>query len=738
MRAMHLRTPAAGLALALAASAGLLRMSAQEPASPAVAFAAPGPGGSAFVQLGPARSSVHLDLAGGTRAYVVIPARHGFTQPDVMVLTAADADVAGRPQAGVEVDLELARYRVLDRAMYVVFDRSGGAALARIEQDEPLAPFFLPMSGHFNPFMAALIKGMPFERVLRDDVGVVMPVEDEAGRVSLRMLPAIATGYDDLIVARITEPGIYAPLALDRPGVRALAGNQPDAAAPAPVGQVRVLAEERKTVRERPGAAALALAREQLASYLAGGAASASSVPSEAVSAAAIARLWGGEGLAAARAGMETALLESIQYWEDYRKDGERFDYDTIVALITMAAEEPARLGRGAPALSGAAAPAIQDEIRKVLQPSAPAEEDEPLRARDVHAAGLIAALMGDAREAERHTLAARQMFREQLGRMAEARLTPTAIYEALVWGRMIGADRNPHRYRAMYDRYERARMRYEKCEKSRRRLILRSYTLKDFADQDKHTITYVESVRAGILNCGRRPVPPRYREKPELGALGTAEDGIRRFNGMTSAPGELADLAAMEKSMRGLRSLLGGKLRGMLPDPRNIVLERLLEDNFRRWADAHRALAQDPPRDDYTVLAEPEARPLPPELAGGDFSPDARQMAATVLETTALLEAAIVTFDRVGGAVKAGHTEWTRRQEVHLEHLKYEIGAATLEVLGAIQAVSDFLAGVEPSELDDPSLEGFAGRFIEAAVAMLSELREALEPLGEVLVDSY
>jgi hypothetical protein len=735
---MPIRKGVVVLVVAVAVSAALVGFSAQEPASPTVSFTAPGDGSHAFVELGATRSSVHFDLPGGTRAYVVIPARHGFTQPDVMVLTPVEAEVGGRDETGVEIDLELARYRVFDRAMYIVFDRSGGATLARLQRDEPLAPFFLPMSGHFNPFMAALIKGIPFERVLRDDVGVVMPMEDDQGRVSLQVLPAIAVGYDDLIVARISEPGVYVPLPLDRAGLRPILAAQTQNEGLPPLDQMRVLAAERTLTTGRPDAERVALAREQLVSFLVSGATSVSSTPSEAVTAAALARLWAGEGLTAARPGMVDALVESIQYWKDYRKDGDRFDVDTLVALMTLTAESVETLGRRPASPVGSAVPAIQDEIRRVLQPPPPTEDDEPLRARDVYAAGLVAALMGDRAAAERHTLTARQMFREQLGRMADARLTPTTIYQALVWGRLIGADQNPHRYRAMYDRYERARMRYEKCEKSRRRLILRSYGLADFADQQKHTLTYIEAVRSGILNCGRRPAPPRYREKPELGALGTAEDGMRRFGRMTSAPRELAELATMEKTMRGLRSLVGGKVRGLLPDPGTIVLERLLDDNFRRWADAHRALAQDPPRDDYKLLAEPGEAVLPAALTDERFSEDARQLAVTVLDTTALLEAAIVTFDRLGGALRAGDADWVRQQEVHLEHLKHDIGAATLEVVDALQAVSDFLADVELSELEDPALEASAARFIESALAMLWDLLEALGPLGEVLVDSY
>jgi hypothetical protein len=77
--------------------------------------------------------------------------------------------------------------------------------------------------------------------------------------------------------------------------------------------------------------------------------------------------------------------------------------------------------------------------------------------------------------------------------------------------------------------------------------------------------------------------------------------------------------------------------------------------------------LKDDPPRQDYTVLAEPEDLTFPP-LQPGNGIPASRakainELAAASADLTAKLIAAALSHDRYGGAAQANDLEWASRQ---------------------------------------------------------------------------
>lgn len=116
-----------------------------------------------------------------------------------------------------------------------------------------------------------------------------------------------------------------------------------------------------------------------------------------------------------------------------------------------------------------------------------------------------------------------------------------------------------------------------------------------------------------------------------------------------------------------------------------------ILDVTVQVWNWAGLKLATvDPPRDDYTALAGivvPDPGPVP-EVSGVS----ARRLAAArallplQLRLAAVLHSAMVTYDRVGGAIKAGDAIWAARQATLYAELMHEAGRAMLDNADALE----------------------------------------------------
>jgi hypothetical protein len=101
-----------------------------------------------------------------------------------------------------------------------------------------------------------------------------------------------------------------------------------------------------------------------------------------------------------------------------------------------------------------------------------------------------------------------------------------------------------------------------------------------------------------------------------------------------------------------------------------------LLGWQFDQATEISKQLGEDPPRDDYTEVAEAVVKEVPnlplQELLGEDLTASLRSCFESHLAFVAHGEAAVVSFDRYGWARKARNREWMAKQaEAVLRHKK-------------------------------------------------------------------
>ena len=146
------------------------------------------------------------------------------------------------------------------------------------------------------------------------------------------------------------------------------------------------------------------------------------------------------------------------------------------------------------------------------------------------------------------------------------------------------------------------------------------------------------------------------------------------------------------------------------------------------------RALGFDPPRQDYTIIAEATRTPLPamPRAPGTSDELFAAQvaLAEAMAEAVAVGEAAAISLDRYGGAAAAGNLEWSAVQASSLLHYRKLLGQAAIvaaERMAAVRGVIEREGGSEagPTAEEVASAQaavradGFAQEQIDAAHAI-------------------
>lgn len=97
------------------------------------------------------------------------------------------------------------------------------------------------------------------------------------------------------------------------------------------------------------------------------------------------------------------------------------------------------------------------------------------------------------------------------------------------------------------------------------------------------------------------------------------------------------------------------------------MLVGKLLSWQFDNANEISRQLGDDPPRDDYTEVAEATVRDVPPIPYSDVLGPEIVGALAKSFSAhqvwRAHAEAAIISFDRYGGAKKAGAREWLQKQ---------------------------------------------------------------------------
>lgn len=131
-------------------------------------------------------------------------------------------------------------------------------------------------------------------------------------------------------------------------------------------------------------------------------------------------------------------------------------------------------------------------------------------------------------------------------------------------------------------------------------------------------------------------------------------------------------------------------------------------------WGDCIDAIAVDPPRSDYTVLARPEPGGFDPVQPGDEVS-RARAEAANAflraaVDLTGKMRAAKISVERYSGAIGSGAPEWARAQLVNAVRYERESGRAMVEAAVRLEALVRVARaeGVPETPLSGPLIESY------------------------------
>lgn len=224
---------------------------------------------------------------------------------------------------------------------------------------------------------------------------------------------------------------------------------------------------------------------------------------------------------------------------------------------------------------------------------------------------------------------------------------------------------------------------------------------------------------------------PPVRGDDREEGPSGS--DGKGSYNDAKSGMDAIQKgQDAIELIGGGPGGWLAGKIGMGIP---NWLFGKILDFNFDMWGKATAALGGDPPAEDYDEIALPEAIVLPAFEPEDELSPEhtaaVRALAAVLAENLAIVRAANITEDRLGGAMEAGDDQWTTRQAQVLVDYKHRAGLGMMEMAARIDGVLQALrnAGVAELPITPEAVTAYQQRL--RAEGFSAQEREAAQLLG-------
>lgn len=198
---------------------------------------------------------------------------------------------------------------------------------------------------------------------------------------------------------------------------------------------------------------------------------------------------------------------------------------------------------------------------------------------------------------------------------------------------------------------------------------------------------------------------PEKEPEGPDKEPLRKASEGIDAVSSIAGEGIPDWDAVPVPTGFSAVTGLTTGV--GLLDLPLAMV-NRGIGMAFDATRKISKALGGDPPRGDFTIIETPQRVALP-EIRVTDAS-EARSAAAravlhATLDVHAAGRAAIVSFDRYGGAREAGDDTWAAQQMAAVVRNKKAMGAALLEAAPAIEAYRDIrIAEGEPDQPPSPA----------------------------------
>jgi len=157
-----------------------------------------------------------------------------------------------------------------------------------------------------------------------------------------------------------------------------------------------------------------------------------------------------------------------------------------------------------------------------------------------------------------------------------------------------------------------------------------------------------------------------------------SAREGMNGFNDVSNT------LGWIESGPGNIANTLG------LAIP-NAMVDGILEFNFVLWDYCTGAIASDPPRPDYDVIATPIQFSFTPAVGSADY-PQARADALNTFMSegtilTGFLTAAVTSIDRQGGATQDGDQHWAYEQAKAALYFERQAGYQMYDVAIALDA---------------------------------------------------
>ncbi len=131
-------------------------------------------------------------------------------------------------------------------------------------------------------------------------------------------------------------------------------------------------------------------------------------------------------------------------------------------------------------------------------------------------------------------------------------------------------------------------------------------------------------------------------------------------------------------------------------------------------WGDCIDAIAMDPPRADYTVLARPETGKFVPIQPGGEVSKARAEAAnaflAAAVDLATKMRAAKFSVERHSGALRAGAPEWAKAQLENAIRYERESGLAMLDAAARLEALvkAAKAEGIRETLISAPLIESY------------------------------
>jgi hypothetical protein len=157
-------------------------------------------------------------------------------------------------------------------------------------------------------------------------------------------------------------------------------------------------------------------------------------------------------------------------------------------------------------------------------------------------------------------------------------------------------------------------------------------------------------------------------------------------------------------------------KIGGVLMIP-TYYFDKIVDFNLTHGANITEALAGDPPRSDYKIIAPVEKIPFTPLKAREGLSPaQAAAMNAFMEASTDLnakLRAAMISLDRQGGALQAKDKAWSDQQARAVVYYKAESGRAMLVVADRLEGLLKTLGeeGMKPLPVPGQTAKEYQAR---------------------------